>query len=232
VTRINLVPADILSDQHLMAEYRELPMVAAALKRSLASKRGLPPIPKTFTLNKGHVTFFYNKGKFLRLRYDELIDELKRRGFELDPNRKCSFEVFEKNAGLNNDYIPTDDEIEISIERINKRINEKRHWYKYYGKAIFKRHKVYSRDSISTLREISEHMLQEKKYVSICYSCPANISRDNRGRGNVRHPDDPTEKSNWCNLWCSTNSEEFITTYSIPLEAALFSLKKKVDKIG
>ena len=62
MTRINAVHPTVLTDQHLMAEYRELTMVMGSLKRSLNSKNGLPPIPEKYTLNAGHVTFFYNKG--------------------------------------------------------------------------------------------------------------------------------------------------------------------------
>lgn len=62
MARINVVHPTVLTDQHLMAEYRELTMVMGSLKRSLNSKNGLPPIPAKYTLNAGHVAFFYNKG--------------------------------------------------------------------------------------------------------------------------------------------------------------------------
>ena len=38
-------------------------MVHAALRRSLKSKHGLQGIPPKFTLNTGHVKFFYDKGE-------------------------------------------------------------------------------------------------------------------------------------------------------------------------
>ena len=37
MTRINLVPPEELSDQHLIAEYREIFMVGSSLQRSLKS---------------------------------------------------------------------------------------------------------------------------------------------------------------------------------------------------
>ncbi len=40
MTRINLIPVEELTDQHLMAEYRELPMIAKALEKTLKSKLG------------------------------------------------------------------------------------------------------------------------------------------------------------------------------------------------
>ena len=68
MTRINLINPGELSDQHLVAEYREIFMVGSSLQRSMKSKswsKTINNIPKNFTLNKGHVTFFYNKGKYL-----------------------------------------------------------------------------------------------------------------------------------------------------------------------
>ena len=41
MTRINIIPPRELYDQHLIAEYREMLMVPASLKRTLASKAGL-----------------------------------------------------------------------------------------------------------------------------------------------------------------------------------------------
>ena len=69
MTRINLVSPEELTDQHLMAEWREIKMVPAALRRSLrtqSTQAVLKKIPSAFTLNKGHVTFFYNKIDYLK----------------------------------------------------------------------------------------------------------------------------------------------------------------------
>jgi deoxyribonuclease (pyrimidine dimer) len=91
MTRINSnVDPKKLMDQHLMAEYRELPMVLASLRRSLktqSEREVLKKIPPKFTLNKGHVLFFYNKLTFLRNRYDRLVNELHNRGYNLDQGR-------------------------------------------------------------------------------------------------------------------------------------------------
>ena len=70
MTRINSnIDPKKLTDQHLMAEYRELPMVPAALRKSLRTqsvKTILSKIPKRYKLNSGHVLFFVDKfSKFL-----------------------------------------------------------------------------------------------------------------------------------------------------------------------
>ena len=89
MTRINIISPSELTDQHLIAEYREIFMVAGSLKRTLISKSGFveSKVPKNFTLNNGHVYFFYNKGKYLYKRYNLIIKEMKSRGFKPDENR-------------------------------------------------------------------------------------------------------------------------------------------------
>lgn len=136
MTRINVLAPKYLTDQHLMAEYRELPMVAASLRRSLNSRNGLPRIPTAYTLNKGHVTFFYNKGMYLYKRYDLLKEELVRRGYRLDPERAADFNVFTSRPGLNNDWTPSDRDEQINIERLRERILSKPEWYRYNGRRI------------------------------------------------------------------------------------------------
>ena len=72
MTRINLIEPNKLTNQHLVAEYREIFMVGSSLQRSLKSpswEKTKNTLPTEFTLNGGHVKFFYNKGKYLSKRY-------------------------------------------------------------------------------------------------------------------------------------------------------------------
>ena len=138
MTRINVIPVNELTDQHLVAEYREMLMVPASLKRSLGSKNGMDAkrIPKQYTLNTGHVYFFYDKGKFLKDRYDSLVNEMKKRGMKPDPERTFPTKVFKDN-NLYNSWKVTDRAVQINNERIIERINQKPDWYrrtKYKGK--------------------------------------------------------------------------------------------------
>ena len=132
MTRINLLPPTELTDQHLVAEYREMTMVPAALNRTLKSKNGLDQsrISSKYTLNTGHVYFFYDKGKYLKERYDSLVTEMKLRGMNPDPNRIFPTEVFEQN-NLYGNWKPSVEEIQINLERIEKRINQKPNWYRH-----------------------------------------------------------------------------------------------------
>ena len=131
MTRINLVEPEELMDQHLIAEYREIRLLCANLTRTLNSKNGFveSKVPKQFTLNSGHVYFFYNKGKYIKKRYDALKKEMRRRGF--DPQHSFPREVWPNN--LFKDWTPTERDKDIVRERIALRISQRPNWYRYYG---------------------------------------------------------------------------------------------------
>lgn len=135
MTRINIVPVEELTDQHLMAEYREIFMIGSALQISLKSKNWDPKrIPKKFTLNTGHVMFFYNKGKYLYNRYEQIKKELTKRNFKLDKSRL--FKVTQFPTEYYNDWEPTKEDQAIVWQRIEERIQEKPEWYRHYGVSI------------------------------------------------------------------------------------------------
>ena len=131
MTRINIIPVSELHDQHLIAEYREITMVPAALNRTLKSKAGLDrkKISKRFTLNSGHVYFFYDKGLYLDKRYTEIVNEMKSRGFNPDSARVFPIDIFKDND-LYNDWTPTIEDQKLIRQRIQERINSKPDWYR------------------------------------------------------------------------------------------------------
>ena len=131
MTRINIISPSELTDQHLIAEYREIFMVAGSLKRTLISKSGFveSKVPKNFTLNNGHVYFFYNKGKYLYKRYNLIINEMKSRGFKPDEKRIFPKDIFIMN-NLFNDWEPNQSDIKIIRKRINEKIAMKPSWYR------------------------------------------------------------------------------------------------------
>ena len=138
MTRINSnVDPKKLMDQHLMAEYRELPMVLASLRRSLktqSEREVLKKIPPRFTLNRGHVLFFYNKLTFLKNRYDRLVNELHNRGYNLDQNRTLDLNGIPST--FFNDWTATPADDAVLEQRIKEKIAMKPSWYKYYGKSV------------------------------------------------------------------------------------------------
>jgi len=131
MTRINIISPSELTDQHLIAEYREIFMVAGSLKRTLISKNGYlqSKVPKEYTLNSGHVYFFYNKGKYLNKRYNLIIKEMKLRGFNPDKERKFPKDIFINND-LYNDWSPNQNDIKIIRQRISEKIALKPTWYR------------------------------------------------------------------------------------------------------
>ena len=88
----------------------------------------LKSIPKKFTLNAGHVTFFYDKQKFLMHRFMKLTAEMERRGYSPDQGRVMAFIGFD--AEFNNDWTATQEDDDLVQERINLRISQKPHLYK------------------------------------------------------------------------------------------------------
>jgi len=131
MTRINIVPPEELTDQHLLAEYREIFMVGSSLQRSLNSpqwEKTFEQRPLKYTLNDGHVKFFYDKGEYLHKRYLLLIKEMKCRGMNPDPSREFNTDQWPEN--LYNDWEPMVNDFKIIRERIKKRIGEKPRWYK------------------------------------------------------------------------------------------------------
>ena len=132
MTRINSnVDPKTLKRMHLVAELREITMVPASLRRSLRTKTKeavLKSVPANFTLNKGHVTFFYDKLGFLQLRFVALANEMARRGYIADRTRINAFDGFDKDwYGW---WTATEVDNAIVQERINFRISQKPHLYK------------------------------------------------------------------------------------------------------
>ena len=119
MTRINVVPPQELSVKHLVAEYREITRLPGNLDKSLNRKTPfkMSEIPTAYTLGTGHVKFFYDKMLFLKKRFESLVDEMIRRGY--NPNYRDS-SIFIKEGYLN-DYVPTEEALRINRERIKER---------------------------------------------------------------------------------------------------------------
>ncbi|APC25525.1 endonuclease V N-glycosylase UV repair enzyme [Only Syngen Nebraska virus 5] len=133
MTRVNLVPVQELADQHLMAEFRELKMIPKALARSLRTQtreKVMKKIPSTFTLNTGHVLFFYDKGKYLQTRYDEIVDELVSRKYKINADAKLDPDDVMKD-GWYGDYVPTEEALQIIRTRIAEKIAMKPDFYRF-----------------------------------------------------------------------------------------------------
>ena len=146
MTRINLILPAELTDQHLFAEFREIKMIPKSLGRTLVSIHRQHPdwvphgimvynhllsrIPKHYTLGKGHVYFFYNKGAYLRERYEVIKRELTARGINYNTGSVFDPDGHMRNNWLNNWYVPTDAALALIRARIADRIAMKPQWYR------------------------------------------------------------------------------------------------------
>lgn len=139
MTRVNLVYVQDLADQHLFAEWREVKMVPAALRRSLRSrsiKDILSGIPDHYTLNTGHVSFFFDKMTWLANRYTELTYELVNRDYNISEH--STMDIFFKDIPEEftlDTWASNAAEVAVNVERVNLRINERPSWYKHYGEV-------------------------------------------------------------------------------------------------
>jgi deoxyribonuclease (pyrimidine dimer) len=113
MTRINCIPPQELTDKHLIAEYRELP-------RIYKLSRHCDDVPESYKLGTGHIKFFYDKGEYLRKRFeDQIVPEMRARGF------KTNFTKYRKHGkGLNNDWKPTGEAMLINRIRIAERLRK------------------------------------------------------------------------------------------------------------
>jgi deoxyribonuclease (pyrimidine dimer) len=134
MTRINLVDPVELTDQHLIAEYRETRLLTANMRKSFRlTGYDKQKIPKQFTLNAGHVTFFKNKGPYISNRYHKLIYEMENCWFT---PTYTSIDTTAWPANCFNDWTPTERDKQIVRERIALRISAKPLWYRYYSKPL------------------------------------------------------------------------------------------------
>lgn len=85
MTRINVgVQPWELPSKLLLAERYEMIRIPNAI---IGMRVNLSvPIPVDFTLGKGHVRFFYNKIKYLHIRYIRIYWECETRGFIVEHN--------------------------------------------------------------------------------------------------------------------------------------------------
>ena len=120
VTRINVgIDPSELNMKMLMAEHREIKRIPNCVKKGRFSMLGQP---KEFTLNKGHVKFFYDKLGYLKSRYEKLYLECMKRGF----NVQYYGDAFDGiDLKYMNDYTPTENDSLIILERIKLRLNKK-----------------------------------------------------------------------------------------------------------
>ena len=144
MTRINsAIPVRNLTDEHLLAEHREIKRLPYCLLKAIKCK-SIKKLPERFTLGTGHVKFFLNKMHFVYWRYCRVLQECELRHFYVTD---YSVNFFDVPKEFDNDYYPSKQELRretlILQRRIMQRILEsKKEVWHYYGKPITKKEAI------------------------------------------------------------------------------------------
>ena len=120
MTRVNVVPVQELSDQWLIAEYRELP-------RCLKGNISIKDAPDYYVLGKGHMKWVRKHGIYANRRMFELIKEMLFRGFNVTYRDGLTNYI----TTLMLDYKPSATDIQINRKRLKDRYNKNSKFYKW-----------------------------------------------------------------------------------------------------
>lgn len=133
--RINIINPKYLTDNHLIAEYRETKMSTYYYSRSSKTKNGIDPnrISKRYTLNSGHAYMWFDKFGYIDKRFKAILKEMETRGFQTNFRELNYTDIPETAFG---DFVPDQNDIRINLDRILIRVADKPQWYKYNGETI------------------------------------------------------------------------------------------------
>lgn len=133
--RINVINPKYLTDQHLIAEYRETKMITYYYNVSKNKKGGIDKskINERYTLSKGHAFMWYDKMGYVAMRFEDICREMRERGFKCDYD-KLDFTGIDEEAFGN--FIPTQEDIRVNLDRVLIRLAKQPMWYKFHKKNI------------------------------------------------------------------------------------------------
>lgn len=130
MTRINVVPEEELSDQHLAGEYHEISRVFELVRKYL-QRGGSLSIPSHYVLGEGHVIFFYRRLQYIATRYVRLALEMRYRAFKRGRDSgidlavvleiiECAHDSIPDEKWWGN-YDPTPEAIALNWQRLEER---------------------------------------------------------------------------------------------------------------
>ena len=123
MTRVNLIDPELLSDQHLLAEYREIPRVITGAENASASS--MKGRNTEYRMGTGHVKFFYDKLDFIKHRHGLLVCEMVKRGLNA---------TIHLDSSSGSWWAPSRDEMQVNKDRIIERLSDSKQTPRYYGK--------------------------------------------------------------------------------------------------
>lgn len=114
MTRINIVLPSELSDQHLLAEYRELPR---CIKQDIDTSDILQS--ERYHLGKGHMKWAKKHSLYLLCRYSLILEEMHYRGFKPRHLLTPLIDIYLKGKEDNRyNYYPNKEDILLSRKRL------------------------------------------------------------------------------------------------------------------
>lgn len=127
MTRINVVDPTELSDQWLLAEYRELPRIIKA--ESISTKDA----SNNYVLGKGHVKWAIKHARYCLIRYNFICKEMEYRGFKINyPFEDLYNLAIEKQPTIySKSYSPTMEDINLNHRRLIEKYKMKPSFYKW-----------------------------------------------------------------------------------------------------
>lgn len=124
MTRVNVIPVSELSDQHLIAEYHELPRV---LKQDI----NICTAPDCYVLGTGHMRWACRYWKYTYNRFFEICAEMGYRGFCTNFTPESLKKYTARFCNRAGEYVPTMRDIELNRMRIREKYNKKPWFYKW-----------------------------------------------------------------------------------------------------
>lgn len=127
MTRINTLAPSLLTDEWMLAEYRELPRIINKMKAGKQVQ--ISKIPKAYILGTGHETFFYNKLLYLQKRHKQIVKECLKRGKNIAFTQEIDL------TGIDpiycQDWQPNNDDHLLNIQRLCDRFDDRKRAYHY-----------------------------------------------------------------------------------------------------
>lgn len=132
MTRINVIPEQDLSPEHLSGEFHEISRPFGLVRKAVANGKTQSnfKIAEDYHLGRGHVYFFYNKLQYIATRYLKLGMELRYRAYKSGKPSSCDLtKVLKVISDARRDipdewwgdYEPTPEAIAINLQRIKER---------------------------------------------------------------------------------------------------------------
>ena len=123
MTRVNCIPVTELSDEHLLAEWHELPRVVTMVENQIETHGTIKPVPSCYRMSVGHMQFFADKCAWIVLRMFALHKELVNRGVNAD--RQHAQSIFNRVSKLpqtiTNNWTPNAGDLSVNLIRLIER---------------------------------------------------------------------------------------------------------------